>query len=89
MISWDEAKRQATLSHRGLDFADAHRVFDGAHFDREDDRFDYGELRYVTAGRLDGRFVVVVWTPRDGGRHIISMRYGHAKEEQRYQAWLD
>jgi len=24
---------------------------------------------------------VLVWTPRDGERRIISMRYGHADEE--------
>ena len=27
--SWDEAKRQATLRERGLDFADAEEIFHG------------------------------------------------------------
>jgi uncharacterized DUF497 family protein len=83
--SWDEAKRQATLHERGLDFADADRVFEGRVVTLPDDRRDYGEPRFITAGWLRGRFVVIVWTPRDGGRRIISMRHGHAGEEEHYR----
>ena len=64
------------------------RVFAGRVATREDARFAYGETRYITAGRLDGRFVVLVWTQRGEARHIISMRYGHAKEEERYRETL-
>jgi uncharacterized DUF497 family protein len=88
-IGWDEAKRRRTLTERGLDFADAQKVFAGKHFTRIDDRRDYGEPRYVTAGYLDRRFVVITWTPRGRGRRIISMRYGHGEEEERYQARMD
>ena len=88
MNTWDEAKRRKTLTERGLDFADAEKVFEGDHFDSRDDRRDYGEPRFITAGWLNGRFVVLVWTPRDGGRRIISMRYGHDHEEERYRQRL-
>lgn len=88
MNNWDEPKRQRTLIERGLDFADAEQLFDGDHFDRPDDRQDYGERRVITAGWLKGRFVVVVWTPREDGRRIISMRYGHADEEARAKKLL-
>ncbi|MGO8832215.1 MAG: BrnT family toxin, partial [Roseiarcus sp.] len=84
-LTWDEAKRIATLTHRGLDFVDAAKVFPGDHFTAPDDRRDYGELRYITAGWLDGRFVVLVWTPRDNTRRVISMRAGHADEEAWYR----
>jgi uncharacterized DUF497 family protein len=47
--TWDEAKRQATLRERGLDFADADRVFDGRAVTLPDDRRDYGEERFITA----------------------------------------
>jgi uncharacterized DUF497 family protein len=47
-----------------------------------DDRFDYGETRFISAGHLDGRLVVMVWTQRGEARHIISMRHCHAKEEE-------
>jgi uncharacterized DUF497 family protein len=42
-------------------------------------------LRYITPGYLNERFAMVVWTPRNDARHIISMRYGHAKEEKKYR----
>lgn len=80
-ISFDPAKRALTLANRGLDFADAGQVFMGRTITVPDDRQDYGEDRYITAGHLDGRCVVLVWTPREGGRRIISMRYAHAREE--------
>jgi uncharacterized DUF497 family protein len=64
-LTWDEAKRIATLTHRGLDFAEAAKVFAGDHLTAPDDRRDYCEPRYITAGWLDGRFVVrVVDAPR-------------------------
>lgn len=88
-LSWDESKRATTLAERGLDFSDARKVFAGDHFIEPDDRQDYGEPRYVTAGWLDGRFVVLVWTPREGGRRIISMRYGHADEEAEFRERMD
>jgi len=83
--SWDENKRQATLAERGLDFADAEKVLMGDQYTLLDDRRDYGEKRFMTAGWLRGRFVMLAWTPRDGGRRIISMRYGHADEEAYYK----
>ena len=85
MITWDETKRRRVLKERGLDFADAEQVFAGGHYTRRDDRRDFGEPRYITAGYVEGRFVVVVWTPRDRSRRIISMRYGHAYEEAYYK----
>jgi uncharacterized DUF497 family protein len=45
-----------------------------------DERFDYGEVRNSTAGWLNGRMVTVIWTARGDARHIISMRYCHARE---------
>jgi uncharacterized DUF497 family protein len=81
-ITFDPAKRRWTLEKRGLDFAaDADRVFAGRTADAIDDRFDYGEVRYLTAGYLDARMVVMVWTWRGDDRHVISMRYCHGKEE--------
>jgi uncharacterized protein len=81
-ISFDPPKRDLTLRHRGLDFARAEALFAGRTATVVDNRSDYGEIRFVTAGHLDGRLVVVVWTRRGEARHIISMRHCHAKEEE-------
>ncbi|HXP03488.1 MAG TPA: BrnT family toxin [Stellaceae bacterium] len=89
MNTWDEAKRQATLRERGLDFADAEEMFEGRALTLDDNRRDYGEPRKITAGWVRGRFVMIAWTPRDDGRRIISMRHGHADEEEYYRAQMD
>jgi uncharacterized protein len=87
-LTFDAAKRDQTLQARGLDFADASKVFDGHHFTRVDDRQDYGEDRYITVGLLDGRMVVLVWTPRGAARRIISMRKANEREHQKYRPRL-
>jgi hypothetical protein len=61
----------------------AGEVFAGLHLTRLDDRFDYGETRNVTAGWLDSRLVMFVWTPRGSARRIISMRHCHEREAKR------
>ena len=79
-ISFDPAKRTATLALRGLDLADAGEVSAGRTVTVLDERRDYGEDRYISAGHLGGRCVVLVWTPRGTSRRVISMRYAHADE---------
>lgn len=87
-VSYDPAKRDATLKQRGLDFAKAGAVFVGVHATKRDDRQDYGEVRFITAGYLDGKLIVVVWTPRAGTRRIISMRYMHEQEAERWRSYM-
>jgi hypothetical protein len=87
-IGFDPAKREWTLEHRGLDFADAEKVFAGPKFTVEDNRRDYGENRYLTYGRLDDRLIAIVWTPRGDGRHVISMRKANEREQRKYQSQL-
>jgi uncharacterized DUF497 family protein len=82
-ITFDPEKRAATLEERGLDFADAVEVFSGLTAEVEDTRKDYGETRIICFGLLRGRLVQVVYTPRDAGRHIISMRKANAREKAR------
>jgi uncharacterized DUF497 family protein len=89
MDEWDEAKRQLTLAKRGLDFADAALVFAGRTLTLADERRPYGERRFITAGWLRDRFVVVAWTRRGRRRRIISMRYGHADEEAYWRTQMD
>ena len=88
-VSFDPAKRDLTLRHRGLDFARADQVFEGRTATIVDDRFDYGETRFITAGEFDGRLVVIVWTQRGETRHIISMRHCRAKEEEIWHRRMD
>jgi uncharacterized DUF497 family protein len=83
-ITFDPTKRDATLSTRGIDFADAEIVFEGLVFEFVDERNDYGEARITTVGLLHGRMVVVVWTARGNDRHVISMRKANDREQRQY-----
>ena len=82
-IEFDSDKRNKTLAERGLDFARAGEVFAGSTATAKDERKHYGEDRFITCGALDGRMVVVVWTPRGAARRIISMRNANEREQAR------
>jgi len=84
-ITFDPAKRQAALRERGLNFADALIVFAGPTITVQDTRRDYGETRFQTVGFLSDRMVMVVWTPRNEDRHVISMRKCDDREKAIYQ----
>ena len=83
-IAFDAAKRAATLAARGLDMARAGEVLAGATLTVDDDRWEYGEERFITIGFLDEAMVVLVWTPRDGTHRIISMRKANERERTLY-----
>ena len=82
-ITYDPAKREKTLTQRGLDFEDAGGVFAGVTLVVEDIRKDYEEKRFLCFGILDGEMVVVVFTPRGEERRIISMRKTNDRERKR------
>lgn len=88
-ITYDAGKRALILEARGLDFDHAAQVFAGITLDIEDDRKDYGEVRWQTFGLLRGRLVAVIWTPRGSGRHIITMWKANDRERKRYEAQLE
>ena len=82
-IAYDPAKREKTLTERGLDFEDAVVVFQGLTVEVEDTRRNYGERRILCFGLLAGRLVVVGYTPRGAARHIFSMRKANDREQTR------
>ena len=85
---WDEAKNRKNVSKHGLSFEDAEVVLSGPCVTFEDDRFDYGEERFITLGLLAGRLVVVAHSPREEGTRIISMRKANRSEQKIYQKRL-
>ena len=87
-LDFDPGKRDKTLIERGLDFARAEEVFSGAIVTLQDKRFDYSEPRFITVGLLEGRAVVLVWTPRDDVRRIISMRKANEREIAKFAPGL-
>lgn len=66
-----------------MDFEDAKLVFEGVTVEVEDTRKDYGEVRMICFGLLEGRMVVVGYTLRGSDRHIFSMRKANDREQAR------
>lgn len=87
-FEWDPAKNRSNFAKHGFDFEDAELVFAGLSITFEDRRFDYGETRLVTIGRLEGREVVVTHSMRGKSTRIISMRKANRREQKIYQERL-
>ncbi|WP_084691046.1 BrnT family toxin [Sphingomonas sp. SRS2] len=83
-ISYDEEKRRKVLNERQIDFDDAAEFFDAFHLTKRDDR-DYKEERYISIGEMKGQVILVVWTPREDSRRIITMWKADHGERERYQ----
>ncbi len=80
-FTWDEHKRKSNLRDHGFDFVDAERVFEGLTTTYEDDRFSYGEKRFVTLGLLSGVAVSIVHLESPRRIHVISFRRATRHEE--------
>lgn len=50
----------------------------------DDNRYDYGERRIRAFGRVEGRGICIVFTPRAEAVRIITVRPMHEKEARRY-----
>jgi uncharacterized DUF497 family protein len=83
-FTWSERKRSINLKQHGLDFVDAPLIFDGATYSFEDDRFSYGEQRFVTLGLLAGIPVSIVHTETEHEIRIISFRKATNDEAEIY-----
>jgi uncharacterized DUF497 family protein len=83
-FEWDETKRQSNLLKHGFDFVGIEEVFEGDTVTILDDRFDYGEKRFLTLGLLHERVVVIVHTEMDEMIRILSVRKATKNEEISY-----
>lgn len=81
----DTAKNAANLAEHGIDFQDAVRIFEGPVFARGRDRNDYGEIRIIAFGAVEGHELAVVYTARGEVRRIISVRRAHSSERKAYR----
>lgn len=84
-LVWNEDKRQLTIEERGVDFLYAALIFEGETLTREDNRENYGEVRFVSLGLVDDVPYVVVYTERDGETRLITAWKGGRKDYEKYK----
>ena len=87
VFSWDEKKREDNWRLRKVDFAEAIGIFDDAEVvESIDHREAYGEERIQALGQTGGNFYLVVYTWRQGSRHIITAWKVGDHGKRRYEA---
>lgn len=84
-FEWDENKRIQNVEKHGLDFLDAHELWDAPMLIARDDRYDYGENRFIALGSLRDRIVVCAYTEREKTVCIISFRKANSREVKQYE----
>ncbi len=83
-VEFDSDKDAANIAKHGLSLGD----FQG--FDKQatvvaDTRTDYGELRFVALGRIDGVPHAIVYARRGDAMRLIGFRRAHEKELRRHE----
>lgn len=56
---------------------------------KQDERFDYGEIRFRAWGLIDDETYCLAFTARESNVRAISLRRAHEKEIKRYAAQSD
>ena len=60
-FEWDENKNAQNLKKHGISFEEAQEIFDGIVFTAIDERFDYGEIREISIGAIQGVVIVTAY----------------------------
>jgi len=82
--TWDKAKNTSNIRKHAISFEDAVRIFEDDVLGWPDERFDYGEARWIAIGFAGGKEIVVVYSEKDDERRIISAREATRKERELY-----
>ena len=85
-IEFDPAKDATNIAKHGVSLQAAEGFDWGTAFEREDDRFDYGEVRFVAMGLIDDRLHVLVFTEgsHENAVRAISLRPAEKHEVRFY-----
>ncbi len=83
-IGFDPAKNATNIASRGLSFELVEQMEWTTALMVEDTRKAYGERRFQVLGFIGERLHAVVFTPRDGMVHVISLRKANSREVKRY-----
>ncbi len=85
-LSYDPAKSERNKAERGLSFDLAEEFDWSSALIAEDTRKDYEERRYQALGFIGEHLHMLVFTPRGGAVHVISLRRANQRERTRHAA---
>ncbi len=83
-FEWDDNKNFLNCKKHGIDFSELRKVFNHPMVATVDSRKDYGEVRWVALGDLDGSIVVLVYTEKKNRIRLISARRATKNEQNIY-----
>lgn len=85
-VEFDPAKDEINRAKHGISLQAANEFDWDTALEREDDRFDYGEVRFVAIGLIDSRLHVMVFTegPDEDTVRVISLRSAEKHEVRFY-----
>jgi uncharacterized protein len=83
-IDWDEEKDAVNRAKHGVGLGDAARLEWASAKLEIDERFDYGEERWIANVLLGDRLYICIYTDRTTVRRIISLRKANNRELKRY-----
>jgi uncharacterized DUF497 family protein len=84
-ITYDPNKSEKNIVERGLSFELARDFEMVGALIVEDARMTYPERRFQALGRIGDRLHMLVFTPRGGMIHVISLRKANPREVKRYE----
>lgn len=85
-FEWDDAKDASNRAKHGIGFTVASRIFAGPVLTRTDDRFAYGEDRFIAVGVVGTVTLTVVYTIREPDVcRLISARRASRHERRVYE----
>lgn len=89
-IEFDPAKDAANIAKHGVSLEAALGFDWDTALEREDDRFDYGEVRFVALGMIDDRLHVLAFTKgsNDDAVRAISLRLAEEHEVRFYDGQI-
>ena len=84
-FKWDDDKADENYAKHGVSFELAQLVFeDPFAVERIDDRYNYGEQRFILVGMARGTVLFVVYTEREEHIRLISARRATKLERDDY-----
>jgi len=85
-IEFDPAKDASNIARHGVSLQAAEGFDWDTAFEREDDRFDYGEVMFVAFGLTGDRLHVLIFTesPHENAVRVISLRPAEKHETRFY-----